>query len=182
MSRAFTPPETLSKEEIRTIADVRREIWTNGFRGLAFGSLAGWTSHLAAKIASQRFAGARRLFGNVAFGPNTAMLSFMSGGALGSFAFATAAGKNSVHHLHPVLENNRRVDANVNQGSMYQIMVARAKQEEAEKEEEKQRVLKEHAERKIQRRRTMKDRWESQSESRIVDDWNSTTFSTGDSR
>lgn len=155
MSRAFNPPDTLSKSEIRTIADVRREIWTNGFRGLAVGSTIGWSSHYLVRAASKRYASVRNLMGGASLGRNTAFLSFMGGGALGSYAFATAAGKNNVHHLHPVIENNKK-SSSINQGSMYQIMMARAKQEE---KEEKQRLSEAKEERRLQRRRTMKERW-----------------------
>lgn len=54
MSRAFTPPDTLSNEDIKKIADVRREIWTNGFKGLAVGSSLGFSIHQALKIAQSK--------------------------------------------------------------------------------------------------------------------------------
>lgn len=194
MSRAFNPPDTLSKDEIRTIADVRREIWTNGFRGLAIGSIVGWSSHFLVRAASKRYASVRNLMGGASLGRNTAFLSFMGGGALCSFAFATAAGRNNVHHLHPVIENNKK-SGSINQGSMYQIMVARAKREE--KEKEKQCLLEAKEKRRLQRRRTMTDRWgetinnvesntndinsNSNSESNDGSRWSSSTiFSPGD--
>ena len=34
MSRSFTPPDTLSDDDIRTVADVRRAVWINGLFGL----------------------------------------------------------------------------------------------------------------------------------------------------
>ena len=34
MSRAFTPPDTLSPDDVRTVADVRRAVWINGIFGL----------------------------------------------------------------------------------------------------------------------------------------------------
>ena len=33
MTRGLYPPETLSKDDIRTLASVRREIWTNAIIG-----------------------------------------------------------------------------------------------------------------------------------------------------
>lgn len=99
MSRAFTPPETLSKEDIRTIADVRRDIWTNAFAGLGVGTVAGYILHTSARLVHQR--GIWKLpFLN----RNTAFLAVLLGGAVGSFVMATTTGKNEVHQLHSIFQ------------------------------------------------------------------------------
>jgi hypothetical protein len=46
MSRAFAPPDTLSQDDIRTVADVRRAVWINGLFGLGVGSVTGCVTHL----------------------------------------------------------------------------------------------------------------------------------------
>lgn len=98
MSRAFTPPDTLSKDEIRTIADVRRDIWTNAFYGLGTGSAAGVIMHTVAGL------GNRYNLWKIPVSRNTLMACFMFGGALGSFVMAVTTGKNEVHNLHPIFE------------------------------------------------------------------------------
>jgi len=47
MSRAFTPPSSMSKSDILAVADVRRAVWTGGFTGLATGLCFGTSAHLA---------------------------------------------------------------------------------------------------------------------------------------
>lgn len=160
MSRAFTPPDTLSKDEIRTIADVRRDIWTEGFRGLALGSVGGWASHYVARFVHHNkklqhpLLTTMRSWGEL--NRNTAFFSFMAGGAMGSFLLATTAGKNTIHQLHPIFENNAKSGekAPVGQGSMYQIMVARAQEEERLVRRRQQ----EQEERRLQRRTTLTER------------------------
>jgi hypothetical protein len=99
MTRAFTPPDTLSQDDIRTIADVRRAIWTEAFQGLLIGTVAGFGLHTAAKF------GQNRGYWKMAFlNRNTALFSVLLGGAIGSFANALATGKNQVHNLHPIFE------------------------------------------------------------------------------
>mmetsp|Transcript_10633 Transcript_10633/g.29327 ORF Transcript_10633/g.29327 Transcript_10633/m.29327 type:complete len:189 (+) Transcript_10633:386-952(+) len=99
MTRAFTPPDTLSKSDIRTLGDVRRDIWTNSFQGIAFGTGSGFVLHTTAQL-MKRFG----LFPNAKLGRNTFMMSVLGGGALGSFLFALKAGKEGVHNLHPIFE------------------------------------------------------------------------------
>jgi hypothetical protein len=121
MSRAFTPPESLSKEEIRTIADVRREIWTASFTGLAAGTISGFALHSVAKL------GQRRGLWKLPFlNRNTAFLSVLLGGAIGSFVMATTTGKNEVHHLHPIFEvgARKREDSSL---SAYELSLLQAK-------------------------------------------------------
>ena len=100
MSRAFTPPDTLSKEDFRAIADVRREIWTNGFKGMGIGGLAGFVGHAAAQAADRRGLWSKSLPLN----RNTAFVSVMLGASITSYAMAVTAGKNEVHNLHPIYQ------------------------------------------------------------------------------
>jgi hypothetical protein len=103
MSRAFTPPDTLSKEDIRTIADVRRDIWTNSFTGLCVGTLAGFCVHSLAAM------GHRRGTWKLSFlNRNTAFFSVLLGGAVGSFVMSITTGKNEVHNLHPIFQVGAR--------------------------------------------------------------------------
>ena len=43
MSKAFTPPDTMSQDDILRVADVRRAVWTGGFKGLAVGLSVGFS-------------------------------------------------------------------------------------------------------------------------------------------
>jgi len=153
MSRAFTPPDTLSQENIRTIADVRRDIWTSGFQGLAIGSAGGYFLHSTARFVHNRLSDASKLKvsapGNASmhFSRNTAWLSFMAGGAIGSFAMATAAGKNRVHSLHDIYEIGKKQP-----GTEYQRNLALATSRDEE--------VQERVRRRISRRATVKKRLE----------------------
>jgi hypothetical protein len=107
------PPETLSSENLRTIAEVRRDVWTNGVRGLAYGSLCGYGLHTIARIGDERQWWTKILTPKgitttatkrLALTPNTAFLSFLLGGAVGSYLMAVTAGKNAVHRLHDIFE------------------------------------------------------------------------------
>jgi hypothetical protein len=122
MSRSFTPPGSLSKEEIRTIADVRRDIWTNSFYGIGYGSLTGITGHTILS-----FMQGRGWFGksSLKLNRNTALLCFLGGGALGSFLAASTTGKNQVHNLHPIFQ----VGAQTPPGTPYQKSIATASSE-----------------------------------------------------
>lgn len=97
MSRAFHPPESLSKEHIKTIADVRRKIWTNGFYGLCYGTIAGYSLHKIAEVGNNR-----GFWKTGKLNKNTALFSVLAAGALGSFVMALTTGKNEVHNLHPI--------------------------------------------------------------------------------
>jgi hypothetical protein len=94
MSRSFTPPDTLSKDDRRTIADVRRAIWTDSFLGMGYGSVMAFTGHTIVSFVTK----SKKL------NRNTALLSFLLGGSLGSFLAATTTGKNQVHTLHPIFQ------------------------------------------------------------------------------
>ena len=130
MSRAFTPPDTLSKENIRTIAEVRRNIWAEAFRGLLVGTFSGFGLHAAAQF------GHNRGFWKMAFlNRNTALLSVLLGGALGSFVNATTEGKNQVHNLHPIFQVGARPPLLTPDGkvmSPYQHQLEEMRQREVE--------------------------------------------------
>jgi hypothetical protein len=55
MSRAFAPPDTLSQDDIRTVADVRRAVWINGLFGLGVGSVTGCVTHLVLQTLQRRY-------------------------------------------------------------------------------------------------------------------------------
>ncbi len=98
MSRAFTPPPTMSNDDIRTVADVRRDIWTNAFKGMGLGALLGVMGHSVARFGHQR------QWWSVPLNRNTLFLSVLLGITSGSFFMATVTGKNEVHKLHPIFQ------------------------------------------------------------------------------
>ena len=108
MSRAFSPPDTLSSDDIQTVADVRRAVWINGMFGLVGGAFTGTLGHLVLqKLQKKYILEPSSTAGKVKdtswiykclrplppLGKNTFMLSLMAGGALGSFVFSTTAGE-----------------------------------------------------------------------------------------
>ena len=156
MSRAFHPPDSLSKEDIRTIADVRRDIWTNGMSGLVIGAVSGYVIHGVSKFLFGRLSDSTKnkltIPGEkpIRFTRNTAFLSVMIGGAVGSFAYATAAGKNKVHKLHPIYEVGKDPTAGK---TPYQVNLAKAQDEEFGS-------LNDRVRRRLSRRSTVKKRIE----------------------
>jgi hypothetical protein len=109
MSSAFTPPDSLSKDDRRTIAGVRRAIWINGFLGLGAGTVAGMAGHVTLQKLQRKYVtsdgtavarGANDAGWMYKFlkslpllGRNTFLLSLLGGGALGSFVLSTTAGE-----------------------------------------------------------------------------------------
>mmetsp|Transcript_12733 Transcript_12733/g.27498 ORF Transcript_12733/g.27498 Transcript_12733/m.27498 type:complete len:269 (+) Transcript_12733:153-959(+) len=148
MSRAFAPPDTLSEDDVRTVADVRRALWINGLCGLGAGSVIGATGHVALRTLQRRYVSeeaasstitsqtARAAAGKASdaglvyrilrqlppLGKNTFMFSLLGGGALGSFVMSTTAGKNTVHLLHPIFDVGRDEHAGK---SPYQIAMTK---------------------------------------------------------
>lgn len=96
MSRSFTPPSSLSKEDINTMHEVRREIWKSGLYGFGVGSAAALVLHTAARMGNSR-----RLW-KLNLSRNTAMATFFLGGALGSFVMSMAKGKEQSERLHSI--------------------------------------------------------------------------------
>lgn len=88
----------MSNEDIKTVADVRRDIWTNAFYGMGLGSLVGIVGHRAAHL------GNRQGLWKLPLNRNTLFLSILLGCTSGSFLMATTTGKNQVHKLHPIFE------------------------------------------------------------------------------
>mmetsp|Transcript_23387 Transcript_23387/g.67392 ORF Transcript_23387/g.67392 Transcript_23387/m.67392 type:complete len:225 (-) Transcript_23387:95-769(-) len=160
MSRAFSPPDTLSKDDIRTLGDVRRNIWTAGFTGLAYGSVTGFASHSIIKYVYNKLPEKQKLKMAAPndvpfrFTRNTAFLSVMVGGAVGSFVMATAAGKNRVHKLAPIYEAGKKEGVVSSAGGMsdYQRDLQRAQEREEE--------IRERNRRRLSRRKTMRQRLE----------------------
>ncbi len=166
MSRAFSPPDTLSQDDIRTVADVRRAVWINGLFGLGAGTVTGMVGHLVLQSLQRRYVGdlstenkspmtkaaaekaankSNSTFLYKLLRPlppltkNTFLLSLLSGGALGSFLFSTTAGKNAVHLLHPIFNVGRDEYAGK---SPYQIAMAKA----AASQQDQQQQQNEHTE------------------------------------
>lgn len=124
----------MSQDDIRTVADVRREIWTQGFVGMGTGSVGAYVLHSIGRL------GNNRNWWKLALTKNTAFASFMLGGALGSFLCASTAGKNEVHKMHPVFQVGAQVpgttieEASVKTTTSYQESLQRAKDREVELE------------------------------------------------
>lgn len=127
MSRAFTPPDSLSKEDIKTLADVRRDIWTNAMKGLCIGSVSGFGLYSVVKFGHQR-----KLWKVSFINRNTAFLSVLLGGAIGSFTMSLTTGKNEVHQLHPIFAigaNRRRTTReDTDHLSPYELSILQAKE------------------------------------------------------
>ncbi len=138
MSRAFTPPDTMTKEDIRAVADVRREVWKGGFKGLGIGLVAGFSFHYSLPTVCSILKVDVRgkppkdigLLEEVlrACGPysrNHRFLFTMMGGAVLSNLLASTAGKNSVWWMHDVFERGKKY-------TPYQQSVAEANARAAE--------------------------------------------------
>jgi hypothetical protein len=113
MSRAFSPPDTLSPTDVRTVADVRRAVWINGILGLGAGSTICSLGHVLLQKIQSKYLPVETEGVKVVdpknmtmlqkmlkplppLGRNTFMLSLLGGGALGSFVMSTTAGENSL--------------------------------------------------------------------------------------
>jgi hypothetical protein len=93
------PPPSLSKEDVKTLGDVRRDIWTQAWYGMGIGSACGGIVHAAASYGSRK-----KLWGPFHATRNSLMAAIIMGGTLGSFLMATTTGKNEVHNLHPIYQ------------------------------------------------------------------------------
>lgn len=96
------PPDTLSKEDIQTLHNVKRDLWIEGYYGMALGSVSGLILHGAC-----RWLGRYR---KLAFklNRNTALAWFLGGGAFGALVLSTVRGKNIVHELHPIFRRGAK--------------------------------------------------------------------------
>ena len=103
MSRAFTPPDTMSQDDILRVADVRRAVWTGGFKGLGFGLTSGfggfWAvkSFLPTSVLPLKFRQGKYW-----------MLTTLASGAIFSQLGATSAGKNNIHTISDVYQRGAR--------------------------------------------------------------------------
>jgi hypothetical protein len=91
-----------------------------------YGAASGMVLHMGASLL-HRFGVVKTL----KLSRNTAMLSVLAGGALGSFVYASTAGKSQVHNLHPVFQvgaHPKGSDFN------YQRTIAQAKLEYQQKQ------------------------------------------------
>lgn len=111
----------MSKDDIRNVADVRRDIWTAGFSGLAIGSAGGLLTHAIVRTGTQR------RWWTIPTSRNTTMMAALLGGTLCSFVMATTTGKNEVGRLHPIFELGA-----VKPSPNYQETLQRARERETE--------------------------------------------------
>lgn len=101
---AFNPPSSMNKDDIKAVADVRRSVWTAGFRGLAWGLMGGGFACFFLRKAPLRAYGLGFLERyNTA---NHAALILMGSGATVSFTSALAAGKNARYMMADVYKRN----------------------------------------------------------------------------
>jgi hypothetical protein len=103
MSKAFTPPDTMSQDDILRVADVRRAVWTGGFKGLAVGLSVGFGGFWGARVALPT-----NLFPLKYRQGKYWMLCTLVGGAVCSQIGATTAGKNTVHTITDVFQRGAR--------------------------------------------------------------------------
>ena len=118
----------LPKEEFRRVADVRRQIWTGGFSGLALGGLGGVSGYYVARYF--------RLFGMAKTKPGLmGGALFMGGSALGGFTGALSAGLQAKedHNLVETFRHNQTAPAERGTTRYQQIRAAaQAEQEQRE--------------------------------------------------
>lgn len=96
----MNPPATLSDDDIRRVADLRRDVWTAGIQGGLAGIFLGSTSFLVLRRTGRLPASFRT--------SNDAMLLTLGSGALLSFLAALTAGKNKVHSIADVFQRGAR--------------------------------------------------------------------------
>ena len=91
------------------------------------------------------------------FSRNTAFLSFMAGGALGSFLLATSTGKNEIHELHDIFHiNEKKKDTRTS----YQRAVDEGRMGGIGSDKDELKDLDSMKSRRLSRRRTMANRME----------------------
>ena len=134
MSRSFHPPDTLTKQDVQTIGEVRREIWMDGFYGMALGSMSALVLHSGLSWLGRY----RKL--PFALTRNTAMAWFLGGGALGSLIFSTAKGKNEVHNLHPIFGRGAKPPSTTTPSSLCDELAALEQERALRKRIEDERV------------------------------------------
>eukprot|EP00553_Chaetoceros_curvisetus_P006804 CAMPEP_0204626732 /NCGR_PEP_ID=MMETSP0717-20131115/12555_1 /ASSEMBLY_ACC=CAM_ASM_000666 /TAXON_ID=230516 /ORGANISM="Chaetoceros curvisetus" /LENGTH=123 /DNA_ID=CAMNT_0051642773 /DNA_START=46 /DNA_END=417 /DNA_ORIENTATION=- len=104
------------------MADVRRDVWTSGFKGLAYGLSFGFIFHEASQFIYNNTNvlvpdNVKKQFKKyheqlklppIQFNRNTKFLAVLMGGAMGSFILATTTGKNEVHNMHNIFEIGKK--------------------------------------------------------------------------
>lgn len=149
MSRSFG--DNLSKDDERVMADVRRNIWTSGFKGLGYGSAFGLIGYTCASFIYNRLDDVRKKKVPIHFNRNTAFFTVMCSGALGSFLMSTTTGKNSVHEMHPIFEIGKKENLTPYQKAHKESQIS---EEDDDVDIYRQRM--------ISRRKTIKNRMDSQ--------------------
>jgi hypothetical protein len=102
MTRGLYPPESLSKDDIESLHEVRKNVWVGGFQGFCAGFASGYLIHRAAVFANEK------KWITASLSKNTKFATIMVLGSLGSFVGATTTGKNTVHTLHPVFQKGKQ--------------------------------------------------------------------------
>jgi hypothetical protein len=131
------------------MADVRRNIWTSGFKGLGYGSAIGFIGYACSSFIYNRLDDVRKKKVPIQFNRNTAFFAVMCSGALGSFLMSTTTGKNSVHEMHPIFEIGKKDNL-----TPYQKAFEESQQAAEDVDVYRQRM--------ISRRKTIKNRMDSQ--------------------
>ena len=101
MSSAFNPPKTMSQDDVRRVADVRRDVWTAGIGGGIAGVFLGSSGWLGLRHLGKLPKAIRT--------PNHYALITMGTGALLSFLSSLAAGKNSIQRIGDVFGRGAKV-------------------------------------------------------------------------
>ena len=143
MSKAFTPPETMSDDDILAVADVRRAVWTGGFKGLGAGLGLGALGHVAAS----NFLPASIMPLKFRAGKYLSLWTFGMGAAC-SFIGSSVAGKNSVHSIHDVFERGAKPELTPYQEIARQHKSVEALRSEEERALERRQLAIEEARRK----------------------------------
>ncbi len=115
----------LTKEEVRSLGDVRRSVWKGGFYGFCYGSVGSLALHEMAQYARRR-----GLFPSMKVSPSSRLFAVLAGGALGSFVMSYRAGTKEVSNMYPVFESrsNRRL-------TPYQEQVLAAKKQQQQQQQ-----------------------------------------------
>ena len=150
MSRAFHPPDSLSREDIQTLNNVRRDIWVEAMKGWGIGTLTGFTLYSIASIGQHRFK-LWKLPKNM-LNRNMAFLSVLLGGAMGSFLMSVTTGKNQVHLLHPIFalgakpaENDREDETISTHLSLKELSILQQQQQHQQQHHQQQQQQYDHS-------------------------------------
>jgi hypothetical protein len=99
MMRSWWRDSPLDDEELKRVADVRRDVWRGAFRGMLSGACAGFAGCVIARN-TQRFAYARHSKYMVA--------AVLVGSSFGAYLGAVTAGRNSIQHIGDVFQKNAK--------------------------------------------------------------------------